>query len=112
MHWLLNFVTEKEGFPGAVLIRALIPKEGLEIIAKNRNGQPQKHWTDGPAKICQALDIDGRLNGINTCSPDSVVFVENIADNATAVFQSSPRIGLESVPEPWRSKLWRFTLNR
>jgi DNA-3-methyladenine glycosylase len=45
MHWMLNFVTEEDGFPAAVLIRALLPTEGLSIIASRRNTQPQKHWT-------------------------------------------------------------------
>lgn len=65
MHWLLNIVTEVEGFPGAVLIRAIKPEEGLDFIARRRNGRPQKNWTDGPAKLCQALAINGKANGIN-----------------------------------------------
>ncbi|HLE13386.1 MAG TPA: DNA-3-methyladenine glycosylase, partial [Anaerolineales bacterium] len=63
-HWMLNFVTEAQGFPAAVLVRALLPVEGLDLIAARRDGQPAERWTDGPAKICQALAIDGRLNGL------------------------------------------------
>ena len=110
MHWLLNFVTEGDGFPGAVLIRAIKPLDGLEIIAERRNGRPQDQWTDGPAKLCQALDIDGRINGINLCVPSAEIFVNNRPAINPGQIQTTPRIGLNSVPEPWRSKPWRFIL--
>ncbi|MFN2280478.1 MAG: DNA-3-methyladenine glycosylase, partial [Anaerolineales bacterium] len=51
MYWLLNIVTEGEGKPGAVLIRAIEPLEGLEIIASRRSGQARENWTDGPGKL-------------------------------------------------------------
>jgi DNA-3-methyladenine glycosylase len=108
MHWMLNFVTEAEGFPAAVLIRALQPLEGLEIIAARRNGRPQPEWTDGPGKICQALGIDGRLNGEDLCAPEAELFVEPgepVPDECVTI---GPRVGLNSVPEPWKSMPWRF----
>jgi len=111
MHWLLNFVTEDDGFPGAVLIRAIIPKEGLEIISRRRNGQPKKQWTNGPAKIGQAMNIDNQLNGINVCTKKAQVYVENGVGIKSELIQASPRVGLNSVPEPWRSIPWRFKLD-
>jgi DNA-3-methyladenine glycosylase len=57
MHWMLNFVAEPEGFPAAVLIRAILPTEGLDVIAARRDSQPFERWTDGPA--ARALGIDG-----------------------------------------------------
>lgn len=108
MHWMLNFVTEPEGLPAAVLIRAINPQEGLEVIAARRGKQPQKLWTDGPAKICQALGIDGSYNGTDLCAPNAPIFVEageTIPDSAVT---TSPRVGLNSVPEPWKSLPWRF----
>jgi DNA-3-methyladenine glycosylase len=111
MHWLLNFVTEEEGFPGAVLIRAIHPEEGLQTIAKRRNGQPHKMWTNGPAKICQALDIDGELNGLDVCDPNTPLYLE-LGENVNPhVIESSPRVGLNSVPEPWKTIAWRFVVN-
>lgn len=110
MHWLLNFVTERDGYPGAVLVRAIKPVDGLDVIARRRNGRPQNQWTDGPAKLCQALDIDGRLNGINTCDPEAEVYVINRPSINLDRIQTSPRIGLETIPEPWRSMPWRFVL--
>ena len=111
IHWLLNFVTEKEGYPGAVLIRGIQPEEGLDLIAKRRNGRPQKQWTDGPAKICQAFGINGDMNGIDTCSESAIVFIEENMDIQTRLVQKTPRIGLDTVPEPWRSKPWRFIVS-
>ena len=108
MHWMLNFVTEMEDFPAAVLIRALQPIEGLEIIAARRKGQPQPAWTDGPGKICQALGIDGGLNGVDLCATDAPLFVEAgdpVPDECVTI---GPRVGLNSVPEPWKSMPWRF----
>ena len=111
MHWLLNFVTEDDGFPGAVLIRAIIPKEGLDIISRRRNGQPKKQWTNGPAKICQAMNIDNQLNGINISARNAQVYVENGVGIKSELIQASPRVGLNAVPEPWRSIPWRFKLD-
>jgi len=108
MHWLLNFVTEREGFPAAVLVRAIWPTEGLQLIANRRRGQPPARWCDGPAKVCQALAIDRTLNGHDLCSPQSVLFLENglpIPDSCVTI---APRVGLYSVPEPWKSVPWRF----
>jgi DNA-3-methyladenine glycosylase len=108
MHWMLNFVCEGEGFPAAVLLRAIQPAEGIEIIAERRSGQPPARWTDGPAKICKALDIDGSLNGISITDPDSLLWVERADPVPDDLVQSTPRIGIPNVPEPWHSMPWRF----
>ncbi len=110
MHWCLNFVTEAEGFPAAVLLRAIQPCEGVEIIAARRSPQPSTHWTDGPGKVCQALGIDRRHNGLDLCSPDSELFIEFGPPISLENVTIGPRVGLNSVPEPWRSMPWRFRL--
>ena len=110
MHWCLNFVTEAEGFPAAVLIRAIQPCEGIEIIAARRTPQPPVHWTDGPGKLCQALGIDRRHNGLDLCSPDSELFVEFGPPIPPENVTIGPRVGLTSVPEPWKSMPWRFSV--
>jgi DNA-3-methyladenine glycosylase len=108
MHWMLNAVCGGEGFPTAVLIRAVNPTHGLDFMAKQRKGRPQKEWVNGPAKICQAFKIDRQLNGANLCDKSSNLWIEDgtlLTDEAVIV---TPRIGLGSTPEPWLSKPWRF----
>jgi len=108
MHWMLNFVTEPDGAPAAVLIRAIHPQEGLNMIAERRGKQPKKHWTDGPAKLCQALNIDGGYNGTDLCAPNAHIFIEIAASVPDSTVTTGPRVGLNSVPEPWKSLPWRF----
>jgi DNA-3-methyladenine glycosylase len=108
MHWMMNFITEGEGFPAAVLVRAIAPTEGEATMLKRRNGR-RDHLTDGPAKVTQALGIDKRWNGANVCDVDSALFVEAadpVPDSGVAV---APRVGLGGTPEPWLSKPWNFS---
>ena len=112
MHWCLNFVTEAEGFPAAVLIRAIQPVEGLAIIAARRAPQPPIHWTDGPGKLCQALGIDRHHNGLDLCAPESPLFVEKEGPISPENVTIGPRVGLTNVPEPWKSMPWRLKLTQ
>lgn len=108
MHWLLCAVTRPEGQPEAVLIRAIEPEEGIEIVEERRGKQARKVWTDGPAKLTQALGIVGEHNGLDMTEPEAIIFVEAgdaIPDSQVSV---GPRIGLFTVPEPWKSKPWRY----
>ncbi len=108
VHWMLNFVVQPVDMPAAILIRGVWPVEGLQVISRRRDGRPKEHWTDGPGKICQAFDIDGRLNGVDLCAPDSPLFVESGLPIPDAAVRITPRIGINSVPEPWKSKPWRY----
>ena len=111
MHWMLNLVTERDGFPAAVLLRAVSPHEGLERIRARRARQPQKRWTDGPAKLCQAFGVHGEHDGLDICIADAVIFVEQsqgIPDSSVTV---GPRVGLNRVAEPWKSVPWRFRVS-
>jgi DNA-3-methyladenine glycosylase len=108
IHWLFNCVVEHEGFPAAVLVRSIIPIENIEVIAERRSGRPQAEWTNGPAKICQALNIDGDLNGADLCDPDSEIFIEDGVAIPDSRVTNTPRVGLNTVPEPWKSIPWRF----
>lgn len=103
-HWMLNAVTEPDGFPAAVLLRAIQPLEGLETISARRQGRD----TLGPAKLTQALGIDGSLNGLDLCDPASGLWIEPAAPLPDSAVLTGPRIGLYTVPEPWKSKPWRF----
>ncbi len=108
MHWLFNTVTRPAGQPEAVLVRAIVPVEGVEVIAERRGHQPHKRWTDGPAKLTQALGIDGRHNNLDLTTQKAAIFIEEGPSIPDKWVETSPRIGLFTVPEPWKSKPWRF----
>ncbi len=109
MHWLLNAVTDGEGTPAAVLIRALLPVEGIEEMAQNRPYRAkQRGWTDGPAKLTQALGIDGGFNRVDLCDRHSGLWIEPGEPLPEYAVEQTSRVGLNSVPEPWRSVPWRF----
>jgi DNA-3-methyladenine glycosylase len=106
MHWLLNAVTEPEGQPAAVLIRALEPLDGLEHIATRRPGRARLEWTSGPARLTAALGIDGALHGTDlSAGPLCITAAPPVPDPAV---RTGPRVGINNVPEPWRSLPWRF----
>jgi DNA-3-methyladenine glycosylase len=107
MHWMLNVVCERDGFPAAVLIRSIVPIEGLAEMRANRGGKPDKILADGPGKLCQALAITSAQHGADLCARDAALYVE--AAPAVDDVVRRPRIGIDSVPEPWRSIDWNFT---
>ena len=103
-HWMLNAVTEREGFPAAVLIRAIQPVEGIEIMMERRKGRD----TLGPGKLTQALGITQSENRIDLTEENSRLRIEAghfIPDKSVTI---GPRVGLNKTPEPWLSKPWRF----
>jgi len=101
MHHCLNLVTEKKGYPAAILIRALEPADGIEWMKKRRGHQRLEELTSGPAKLCQALNIDRKLNGADLCS--DVIYVEDQGEKVERIASSS-RIGIKD----GRGKKWRF----
>jgi DNA-3-methyladenine glycosylase len=112
MHWMLNVVTDRVDEPAAVLIRAIVPQIGKEIIAKRRAPQPENLWTNGPAKVCKALNIDIRYNNQDFCDPTSPLRICEGIPIIPEEIQQSPRIGINNTPEPWLSKPWRYFLNK
>ncbi len=112
MHWMLNCVCGPEGFPAAVLIRAVQPVEGLEIIASRRSGVKETQWCNGPAKLTQAFGIDKALNGANLCVQASGLWIEDELEIQPQDVLTAPRIGIQGVPEPWLGKLWNFKVRQ
>jgi DNA-3-methyladenine glycosylase len=106
MHHCLNVVTEREGYPAAVLIRALEPLGGIEGMRARRGGRPDVQLTSGPARLCQALDIDRRFDGADLCAPYARLFLEGGAPLPAELVATGPRIGVRgddvAVTVPWR----------
>lgn len=103
-HWMLNAVAEREGFPAAVLIRAIQPVEGEEVMSARRQGRD----TFGPGKLTQALGITKSENGVDLTVANQSLWIEagpSVPDENVTI---GPRVGLNTVPEPWFSKPWRF----
>ena len=109
MHWMFNVVTEAEGSPAAVLVRALEPLEGISVMERNRKGRTGFDLCSVPAKLAQALGITRALNGADLCAKRGAeLWIEDAAPIADDEIAAGPRIGLNSVPEPWKSIAWRF----
>ena len=103
-HWMLNVVCEELGTPGAVLIRAIQPLEGVEIMLERRSGRD----TFGPGKLAQALGITGEQNGADLTHERAGLWIEQGLPVPERLVTKGPRVGLYSVPEPWKSKPLRF----
>jgi DNA-3-methyladenine glycosylase len=108
MHWMLNIVTGAEGFPAAVLIRAMLPVEGLPLMQERRRNY--KQLANGPAKLTQALDLNNHWNGADLCAPGADLFIEACPLPAAAKVRTAPRVGITNTPEPWLSKRWNFSV--
>ena len=109
MHWMLNIVTEAEGFPAAVLIRALEPLEGIAAMVCNRRGRSRFELCSGPARLAQALGITRTLNGVDLClRRGAELWLEDAPRVPDDDVVTGPRIGLNNTPEPWKSMPWRF----
>ncbi|SDW89306.1 DNA-3-methyladenine glycosylase [Tepidimicrobium xylanilyticum] len=104
LYYCFNIVTEKEGVPEAVLIRAIEPIEGLDLMAKNRFGisydnltkYQKKNLTNGPGKLTRALNIDKALNMIDLCG-DRLYLEEG--DNSEFNIVETTRIGIDYAEE-------------
>jgi DNA-3-methyladenine glycosylase len=75
MHHCLNMVTESNGFPSAVLIRAVEPVQGMQLMRRRRGVLKDRLLGNGPGKVCQAFGIDRALNGADLCGTE--LFVED-----------------------------------
>ena len=107
MHWMFNVVTGNEGEANAVLIRALEPNEGIEIMRSLRQ-RFDSELTNGPAKLAQALAIGKTLNGVSLFESNGVIWIEDGIQIAQEEISTGPRIGLGQTPEPWFSMPWRY----
>ncbi|HUE70682.1 MAG TPA: DNA-3-methyladenine glycosylase [Pirellulaceae bacterium] len=101
----LNFVTECEGRPSAILIRAIEPLEGIPSMQERRGTERLLDLARGPARLCEALDIDRRQDGHDLTLGSELWIAEDHELNGTPVkIIRSPRIGVTSA----HGRLLRF----
>lgn len=121
MHCCLNFVTEPEGEPSAVLLRGLSPVAGIDGLCRLRYGRApselttyqRKNFLNGPGKCCQALGLDRRLNGLDLTTGGQLFLCTALSDAGlpdeppcTEPIHTGKRIGIDYAQEaadfPWR----------
>ena len=93
VHWCFNAVTRRIGLPSAVLIRAIEPLQGIGLMRKRRPAARREiDLTNGPGKLCQALEITGAHNRLSLQrSPIRILAGDAVADGDVAI---TPRIGI------------------
>jgi DNA-3-methyladenine glycosylase len=112
MHWCANLVCQGTGLASAVLLRALEPLDGLDIMRKRRARVSDRELCSGPGKLCQALGITRALDG--TKMAESEVLVHRPRSVEQAVVAATPRIGITKAVDwplrfilagsPWTSR--------
>ncbi len=99
IHWCLNFVCEEEGSASAVLIRALEPTAGIAAMRRRRGLADERALCSGPGKLCEALGVSHRDNGLPLDRPP----FELRAREGTPEIAVGVRIGItKAVEHPWR----------
>jgi len=94
-----NIVTETIGIPSGVLVRAIKPIEGVEIMKRLRGIEIGKGFTNGPGKVCQAFDITRKLNGVDVTSSDSSLFIAEGEHVPFDLIEISERIGISKAKD-------------
>ena len=104
VHWMLNVLVKGGPRDGLILIRAIQPTRGIELMKKRRGLEDVRRLCSGPGKLTQALNITRRHHEIDLCSDSAHCFRKRRSAHVDVV--ADPRIGIS------RSKdfPWRFTL--
>lgn len=99
MHWCLNIATGPEGVGAAVLIRAIEPVDGLDVMRRRRGLEEIRLLCAGPGRLCEALGVTGAHDGMSVAAPPFAL----MAGDGDADLVAGPRIGITRAAErPWR----------
>jgi DNA-3-methyladenine glycosylase len=105
MYYQFNVVSNVLDIPHAILVRALQPVEGIEVMRKRRHTHPDHNLTNGPGKLCIALGIDRDLDRADLLG--NRVWIEEYETIKLGRIARGPRIGIDYAEE-WVDKPWRF----
>ena len=106
MHYCMNAVAKDDGYKaGAVLLRALKPKDGLSFMVKQRNIEKISNLTNGPAKLTQALQITKKQYNVDLTEHSALFIAEGIKIKKSDVVEK-PRVGIKKATD----KLWNFSV--
>lgn len=132
MHDCLNLVTEPDGEPAALLVRAIEPIEGVELMRTDRitrsivrrrgltdrraaaatadriSRLPRERVASGPGSVTAAFGIDTSWTGMDLCDPASPLRLEPPSDEEAPVVGTTPRIGIDYAGAPWVKRPWRY----
>lgn len=104
MYYQLNFVCGPEDHPHAILIRAVEPAEGIELMRTRRGLMKDRNLTSGPGKLCIAMGIDRSFNGEHLAGDR--IFIEEFRKIPRNAVGSGPRVGIAyagvDALKPWR----------
>lgn len=104
MHYCVNAVAKSDSYDaGAVLIRALVPKLGINHMKKNRKMESLTNLTNGPAKLTQAMQITKKQYGENLTKQSGLFITEGIKPKK---IKSNSRIGIKNGLD----RLWNFKM--
>lgn len=101
MYNCLNFVTERKGFPAAVLLRAAEPVEGLEVMRKNSINKADRKLLAGPGLFCKSYGLTREQNGLDLTK--KTIYLEDRFDKNIEIVKST-RIGISD----GKDLKWRF----
>lgn len=107
MHYCMNVVCNRVHIPESVLLRALEPLEGIELMRQRRNTDKLGNLCSGPGKLCQAMGIDKSNYGMDLCENKLYIERPNIEENFDII--ASKRINIEYAGEA-KDYLWRYTI--
>src|SRR5207253_3844841 len=127
MHDCLNIVTEPVGRPAALLVRAVEPLTGLDLMRERRATRaaarrrtavvpserlvPDLRLGSGPGLVCAILDIDRSMTGLDLLAPDSPLRLEQAPDSEPAASViASPRVGVGYAGASWAARPWRLSI--
>lgn len=105
LHYCFNVVTNKENKPEVVLIRAVEPVNGLELMKKRRKIQNTLELCNGPGKLCAALGISNANYGDDLCG--DTLFIEDYLDIPLSNIVISPRVNIDYAEE-YKDVYWRY----